>query len=61
MRLPDWKPFTTYRGIEIERRGTPATQPEYRIEGMYQTFICLTCCKREADKYADKTNRIMLP
>jgi hypothetical protein len=56
----EWTRFCTYRGIQILRLGTPATGQEYRIDGQHKTYACLTCCKREADRLADRVNRICL-
>lgn len=55
--MNNWQPFTVYRTIEIEKKGTPATGQEYRITGHKTTFACLTCCKRQADTLADRADR----
>lgn len=45
--MTNWKPFTVYHEVQIEKRGTPATGQEYRIAGSPKSMICLTCLKRE--------------
>ena len=55
--MTNWKPFSTYQGVQIENKGTPATGQEYRIAGSPKSMPCLTCLKREILKEVSRRQR----
>jgi len=55
--MTNWKLFSTYQGVQIEYKGTPATGQEYRIAGSPKSMPCLTCLKREILKEVSRRQR----